>query len=124
MKSLGLTPEEMKVRRRELQRARKKPKEWRTGHLRRKYNLTQADYDALLLNQNGVCAICQRKPDEIKTQWPTLAVDHDHTTGKVRGLLCNLCNTGLGFFQESPDLINAAGRYLGVEPCPSIPLTS
>jgi hypothetical protein len=69
----------------------------------RKYNLTQAAYDALLAGQGWVCAICGGEPT---------AVDHNHQTGTVRGLLCHTCNTGLGHFQDNPGLLERAVRYL------------
>jgi hypothetical protein len=60
----------------------------RAGNLKRKYGLTNEEYDALFLFQGGVCFICKRA-------CPTgrrLAVDHDHDTGAIRGLLCTMCN--------------------------------
>jgi len=66
--------------------------------LKYKYSLTMDDYDKLSAQQNNVCAICN-KPETVKNQWGIirLAVDHNHTTGEVRGLLCNACNRALGF---------------------------
>lgn len=77
--------------------------------LRVKYGLTSGEYDAMLTGQQGVCAICKRPPREER-----LAVDHCHTTGKIRGLLCPgfSCNTGLGHFAHSPELLEAAAAYL------------
>jgi hypothetical protein len=74
----------------------------------RVYGLTEADFDAMLAAQHGRCAIC-RGEDPGTRGW---AVDHDHGTGAVRGLLCTPCNTALGFFQDSPELLDAARRYL------------
>lgn len=68
----------------------------RIGRLR-KFGITQKEYEILLKKQKGVCAICGSKPD---TRWQILAVDHDHNTGKVRGLLCMVCNTMLGRFEK------------------------
>ena len=67
---------------------------WKGGYYAR-YGLTYEDYDKLLAEQEGVCAVCHRPP---KTQ--RLNVDHDHKTGRVRGLLCFRCNYGLGWFQD------------------------
>ncbi len=64
------------------------------------------EYTALLAMHNGCCAICR----EPFTKIPR--IDHDHETGAVRGLLCQLCNTGLGMFQDSPRLLAAAIIYL------------
>jgi hypothetical protein len=71
-----------------------------------RYGLSQADYDAMLARQGGVCAICRKKSNR------PLQVDHCHKTGKVRGLLCLNCNTALGRFHDDPDLMRAAIAYL------------
>jgi hypothetical protein len=63
---------------------------------------------ALLALQQGVCAICKKAELSNKA----LAVDHCHKTGRFRGLLCRKCNTGLGFFNDDPDLLEAAKNYL------------
>ncbi len=80
----------------------------RKSHLKRKYGLTLAQYDAMLEVQDGVGAICrQPRPEE-----RTLHVDHDHDTGAIRGLLCFTCNNALGDFRDEPDLFQAAAEYL------------
>jgi len=78
----------------------------RESHLLNKYNLTTDDYNKLLLNQNKVCAICN------KESYRNLCVDHDHKTGKIRALLCDLCNTGLGKFKDNTELLEKAILYL------------
>lgn len=60
-----------------------------------KYGLGIADYVALLDSQGGVCAICGSPPQNNR-----LAVDHDHVTGDVRGLLCSPCNRHVGYFER------------------------
>ena len=65
---------------------------------------------ALMRAQKGRCAICGRTSREADT--PRLVVDHDHATGKIRGLLCNGCNAGLGFFGEVATRLLAAVEYL------------
>jgi hypothetical protein len=70
------------------------------------YGLSLEDYDALLLRQNGACAICERKSDR------TLCVDHCHSTRVVRGLLCRTCNLGLGYFRDEAALFRKAIAYL------------
>jgi hypothetical protein len=70
------------------------------------YGLRPADYDRMFAEQSGVCAICR------KVVVGNLCVDHNHETRQVRGLLCRKCNTGLGNFQDSPDLILTAHAYL------------
>lgn len=62
------------------------------GQRRRKYGLTEADFDVLLASQGGLCAMECGKP--------AIHVDHCHETGKVRGLLCRGCNVGLGFYEK------------------------
>lgn len=71
------------------------------------FDMAPEDYWEMFEQQDGACAICRAEPD-----WKRLAVDHDHETGEVRGLLCNSCNCGIGFFKESPALISAALGYL------------
>jgi hypothetical protein len=77
------------------------------GHLRRSYGMSRADYAAQLARQGGVCAICA-KPSE-----KTLCVDHCHSTGTIRGLLCRKCNLGLGCLADDQAALIAALAYLG-----------
>ncbi len=83
----------------------------RNAMYRNKYGITLADYDALLASQGGTCRICRRPPSTIKPD-KNLAVDHDHDTGTVRGLLCDMCNVGLGNFRDSAEALEAAANYL------------
>ena len=71
--------------------------------LRKLYGITVADYEQMLLNQGGVCAICGK----INTRQLKLAVDHNHKTGKIRGLLCDRCNRGIGLLLNTTNLTNA-----------------
>ena len=80
----------------------------RRSHLKRKYGMTIEQYDAMLLAQGGGCFICGRPPREDIS----LHVDHDHSTGKVRGILCFCCNNALADFQEDADLLKKAVAYL------------
>ncbi len=75
----------------------------------KKYGLTEAAYNAMLAEQGGVCGICRRARLQAGYK---LAVDHCHTTGKVRGILCTNCNTAIGKMRESPTLLRAAADYL------------
>ena len=77
-------------------------------HSLKTYGLTVEQYEAMHEAQSGLCAICNQ-PEE---QDRRLAVDHCHTTGKVRALLCQSCNTGLGKFRDSEALLMAAAYYL------------
>lgn len=73
------------------------------------YGITDAEYQALLLTQKGLCAICGGPPTRKRR---SLSVDHCHQTGKIRGLLCGPCNTGLGQFKDLPELLEKALQYL------------
>jgi len=82
----------------------------RVRWLKRGYGLTVAQYNEILREQNGVCALC----GEFKLRKGTefLFVDHNHTTGKVRGLLCYLCNSSIGHFKDDPEKMRTAAEYL------------
>lgn len=84
-------------------------------NLKHKYGLTFEEFDEKLIEQNFVCAICGCAETAINNNANSvkrLSVDHNHSTGKVRGLLCSRCNSGLGLFQESPELLEAATKYI------------
>lgn len=81
----------------------------RPGHLAQ-YGMTLHDYEYMLAAQGYACAICHAGPEEEKHK--TLCVDHCHTTGKVRGLLCTRCNRALGLFRDCQKVLKAAVRYL------------
>lgn len=83
----------------------------RAKMLTEKYNLSLDDYQRMFDEQGGVCAICKdaSRADDI------LAVDHCHKTGAVRGLLCSLCNTGIGMFCDDATIIQSAAMYLKKE---------
>jgi hypothetical protein len=83
----------------------------RAGHLMRKYGMTIEQYDAMLEAQGGGCFICGRPPREDIS----LHVDHDHLTGKVRGILCFCCNNALADFQDDPSLLRKAASYVAVD---------
>jgi hypothetical protein len=83
--------------------------------LLRTFNLALTDYNKMLAEQNNVCAICGK--DEVvcfrkSNKTMSLAVDHDHKTGKIRGLLCKKCNTAIGMFYDNIDLLTSAIKYL------------
>jgi hypothetical protein len=86
------------------------PRKNRDTKLRSKYGITSEEYEAMLQEQGGVCAICRRGPEVSKHG--RLAVDHDHGTDAVRALLCSSCNVALGLFQDDPDVLMAAVGYL------------
>lgn len=78
-----------------------------------KFKITPQDYERMLLDQNHTCAIC-RKPERVghKGKPRRLSIDHDHVTGKIRGLLCVHCNQAIGKLRDSPDLLRAAAAYI------------
>ena len=91
------------------------PEYFRNKDLVRKFGITLEQYDAMLEEQNGVCAICGNKNTVIDNRTGKvrmLAVDHCHRSGHVRKLLCQQCNQGLGNFRDSPRLLRAAADYL------------
>lgn len=82
--------------------------------LKENFGITQHDYMIVHESQNGCCAICG-KQETTRHQSGTLrmlSVDHDHKTGKLRGLLCSKCNLGIGEFDDNPELLEAASNYL------------
>lgn len=81
---------------------------YRSGHYKRKYKITIDEFEEKLEQQNGVCEICKKE----NINKDRLSVDHDHTTGKIRGLLCYKCNRALGYFNEDKELFLQAIKYL------------
>lgn len=78
-----------------------------------RYGLSPEDHHKLLDKQNGVCAICKKPETKIVNgKLIPLSVDHDHVTGKVRGLLCRTCNNALGQFKDSLENLYSAIKYL------------
>lgn len=77
----------------------------RAGHIKRRYGLTPKQYSEMLDSQHGACAICKQVAEK-------LYIDHCHATGKVRGLLCSLCNSGIGMLGDSAARVDEAAAYL------------
>lgn len=115
----GLTDEQILDRKREqakvaqrkyrVKHKEKIAKNRQAANLWAKYRVTVGQYNAMLKKQEGVCAICLEECRDRKV----LCVDHDHKTGKVRGLLCNSCNRGIGLLKDDPDILRNAAWYLG-----------
>lgn len=83
-------------------------------YLWNEYGMTLVEYELMLKSQDGVCAICEQ-PETKRHQSgkiKRLSVDHDHKTSKIRGLLCDICNRGLGQFKDDPELLRKAADYL------------
>jgi hypothetical protein len=84
------------------------PIKYRERELAKKFGITADEYKSLLTKQDGVCAICKKECKSGRR----LAVDHCHSTGVVRGLLCTKCNTAIGSLEESEVLFISALEYL------------
>ena len=70
----------------------------------KKYGLTLEEYEAIKTKQNGECLICHKTTE--------LLLDHSHRTGYIRGMLCDRCNRGLGYFMDNPEILLNAAKYL------------
>ena len=86
---------------------RKTKDKYRDMTLRRRFGITLGEYGDKLERQGGACAICGRRAGK-----RALAVDHDHATGNVRGILCHYCNTALGKANDDPALLRKMAEYL------------
>lgn len=84
------------------------PDKARNRQLKHSYNITLEQYNEMLVAQNNVCMICKNSETENKN----FAVDHNHNTGKVRGLLCSACNKSLGGFKDNVNILQNAIEYL------------
>lgn len=82
----------------------------RNTYLKTNYGITQEAYEALLKEQNSACAICSIKAPNSTNKY--LHVDHCHTSGKIRSLLCSRCNTAIGLLKESTLVAFKAFKYL------------
>jgi hypothetical protein len=82
---------------------------YKANGMKSRYGITPDDYDKMLLRQDGRCAICGKDVCELSKK---LYIDHDHVTGKVRGLLCSGCNVVLGSAHEDRDVFLGAIEYL------------
>ncbi len=82
--------------------------------LRDKYGLTPEQYNQMALDQHGLCIIC-KQPETASNQYGLmrLAVDHNHETGKICGLLCQRCNSAIGLLREDAEILKRAIKYLG-----------
>lgn len=78
-------------------------------HRCKKFGITVEQYETLIKNQGDCCAICNTYSSKFSR---VLSIDHDHTTNKVRGLLCSNCNLGLGYFKDNPELLEKAIEYV------------
>lgn len=88
------------------------PDLYRNMELKKRFGITIDDYNKMLENQKGLCEICNKKPDGDTNKTRILAVDHCHESGKIRALLCNLCNSALGGFKDNIQNLKNAIVYL------------
>ncbi|MCI0530036.1 MAG: endonuclease VII domain-containing protein [Nitrospira sp.] len=91
------------------EKLRQNPLYDRAKALRLKYNMSLAEYDSMLEGQGGVCAICGTDTPGGMGRFP---VDHNPETNKIRGILCNSCNLGIGHFKHDSNLTKLATEYL------------
>lgn len=105
---------EVQARRREAQRRwiKDNAEHRRAYHFRRKYGITEDDYQRLLRKQKGKCGICGGPPAGPGSQSGRFHVDHCHDTGRVRGLLCGRCNTAIGLLNHSPAIVQRAADWV------------
>lgn len=107
-------------RKNNLEKVRTKQKEWYKNNpdrvkeqkLRKEYNISLDQYNEMFEKQEGRCMICGKHQDDLKQK---LAVDHCHKTKKIRGLLCNACNRGLGYLKDDPKIVENALKYLLID---------
>ena len=95
---------------------KRKPHILKSIDLKKRFGISLEEFELMYEQQGGVCSIC-KQPEltlDHRTKKPRyLAVDHCHTTGRIRGLLCTKCNTALGLFCDDVDLLKQAIDYLG-----------
>lgn len=102
-----------KIRENQRKYYRNDKKKYRENRIKNLFGITLKDYNEMLKKQNGRCAICgTKKVGRNQYNNRSLGIDHDHKTGKIRGLLCNNCNTTLGFLKDNPLILIKAVKYL------------
>jgi hypothetical protein len=89
------------------------PDHYVNQELKRNFGISLDDYNRTLSKQKGKCAICKKPETAVRRgKVQRLSVDHNHSTGALRGLLCENCNKGLGFFRDSRELLTEAAVYV------------
>lgn len=96
------------IRKRNMEWQKKNPDKVRANSLKSAHGISLEDYNKMSTRQEGKCAICLRE----EVNGKRLSVDHNHSTGKIRGLLCDACNKSLGLMKESVEAIRNAASYL------------
>lgn len=89
------------------------PEKVRAKNLQKMYGISHEEYEKMWEEQEGLCKICGN-PESVKLKGVVklLAVDHCHSSGKVRGLLCNNCNRAIGMLKDDPEILRRAASYL------------
>ncbi|API52857.1 hypothetical protein BMW22_15640 [Rhizobium leguminosarum] len=100
-----------KVRDRHRTYKRKNPEKFRDSQLRTNFGISSRKYDEMLAEQGEKCAACRTPQPQLKRR---LAVDHCHSSGQVRGLLCSNCNTALGLTRDDPLILEGLISYLKI----------
>lgn len=88
---------------------KKNPRKIKHNQLQIKYKISIDEYEKRLKDQNDCCEICYTHKDEFKY---ALVVDHNHITGQNRGILCNQCNTALGYLKENENIVSNLLNYI------------
>lgn len=102
---------EAKQHKKEYEQRPEKKQKVRNSKMKWRYGITIKDYDLMLIEQNNKCKICNK---EFK-KGQNICTDHNHNTGKIRGLLCLNCNTILGLSYENENILNNAIKYLNLK---------
>ncbi len=114
-----LNPEYVALKKKsDLSVMRRATRKWRVNNpeyhkaydFKRRYGISLERYNQLLESQGGVCAIC----GGVNENGKQLSVDHDHSSGEVRGLLCTNCNSGIGHFKDDTGLLQKARDYIAI----------
>ncbi len=98
--------------RRQRERRALNPDDSRNNNFKSQYGITLQQYNEMVARQEGKCVICKKVPEQKKTGYRVLCVDHCHNTGKVRDLLCNRCNSAIGHFHDDINILESAIAYL------------
>ena len=100
--------ESLKTKKQEYRKSN--PDQWRNRNLVSNYGISLIEYNQKLEDQKGVCAVC--KTQESSKRNVKLSVDHNHSTGKIRGLLCSRCNRSLGLLRDDFNVVLTMAKYL------------
>jgi hypothetical protein len=111
----AITQKEYRQTYRRARKAKQTREERKTEHLWKNFKLSADDYNRMYREQDGLCMVCQKPGAKLWDEVPAhkkLCVDHCHTTGEVRGLLCRKCNSVLGLANDDPKVLMGAINYL------------